>query len=127
MLTAMFVIDYATEPEAWNSPVYNGGLYHRPASQGPGLRRIWLTAADIDRAGRQLEALGFVADGEMHSTVAPFAGRTYCGGRADIVLTGGEDAVVRFDIGGDGPLQVLRIGARLTAVVGESAPESQQG
>jgi hypothetical protein len=127
VLTAMFVIGYAAEPEAWSSPIYNGGLYHRPADRGAGLRRVWLTARDTDQAGRQLEAMGFIADSEIRSSVAPFAGRIYRGGRADIVLAGGEDAVARVDIDGGGPPQVLQIGARLTAVIGDSASESQQG
>jgi hypothetical protein len=127
VLSAMFVIDYATEPEAWTSPIFNGGLYHRPAGFGPALRRVWLTAADVGDAGRALEALGFVPAGEARSSVAPHAGQTYRGGRVDIVVARGEDAIVRFDIDGDGPAQIIQIGARLTAVTGRDPAESQQG
>jgi hypothetical protein len=44
-----------------------------------------------------------------------------------IVLARGEDAIARFDVDGDGPLQILRIGARLTAVVGRDPTPTQQG
>lgn len=59
LLKAMFVIDYARGAGAWTSPIFNGGLYHQPASPGAILRRVWLTAADPDQAGAALEALGF--------------------------------------------------------------------
>jgi len=127
VLSAMFVIDYAQTPEAWTSPIFNGGLYHLPAGRGPALRRAWLTANNPTEAGRALEALGFIPDSEARSPIAPYTGRTYRGGRADIVLGGGEDAVMRFDVDGDGPQQVIEIGPRLIAVVGDSSPESQQG
>lgn len=127
VLSAMFVIDYARDADAWTSPIFNGGLYHLAAGPGAALRRVWLTAADTGEAGRALEAMGFVPEGEARSSVAPFAGRTYRGGRAEVVVAPGEDAVARFDIDGEGPSQILQIGARLTAVVGDSAPESQQG
>jgi hypothetical protein len=123
----MFVIQYATDPEAWTSPIFNGGLYHRPAGQGAALRRVWLTVADTNLADAALQALGFVPGGEARSSVAPGMGRTYRGGRADIVVAKGEDAVMRFDVAGDGPLRTVQIGPRLTAVVGRVPPESQQG
>jgi hypothetical protein len=127
VLSTMFVIDYAQDPEAWTSPIFDGGLYHLPAGRGPALRRVWLTAANPAEAGRAIEALGFMPDGEARSPIAPYTGRIYRGGRADIVLGGGEDAVVRFDVDGDGPRQIIEIGPRLKAVVGDSGPESQQG
>lgn len=127
ILSVMFVIDYATEPQAWASPIFNGGLYHRPAGQGAALRRVWLTAADPDEAGKALQALGFVRGGEALSSVAPHAGWIYRGEAADIVVASGEDAVVRFDVEGDGPPQAIRLGAQLTAVVGRERPESLEG
>ncbi|MGH6963807.1 MAG: hypothetical protein ACREE0_04955, partial [Phenylobacterium sp.] len=79
LLSAMFVIDYACDDGAWTSPVFNGGLYHRPAAPGAALRRVWLTAADPEGAGRALEALGFFRGDEARSSLAPFSGRTYHG------------------------------------------------
>jgi hypothetical protein len=127
VLSSMFVIQYSDDPSAWTSPIFNGGLYHQPASQGVALRRVWLTAADTEQAGEALQALGFVPGGEARSSVAPGTGWTYRGGRADIVVATGDDAVVRFDVDGDGPLQIVEIGPRLTAVVGRDPAESQQG
>jgi hypothetical protein len=127
LLTAMFVIDYAKDPEAWISPIFNGGLYHWPAGQGASLWRVWLTAVDPGQAGATLEALGYTAAGEARSSVSPGFGRTYRGTRCDIVLAPGEDAVVRIDVGGEAPAQVVEIGPRLTAVVGYEPPPTQQG
>ncbi len=100
LLSSMFVIHYAKAPEAWTSPIFNGGLYHLPAGEGPALRRVWVTADDVDEAGRALEALGFVPGAETRSSIAPFAGRTYRGSRADLVLASGEDAVRALRRGG---------------------------
>ena len=127
VLSLMFVIDYVTDPDAWSSPMFNGGLYHHPAGPGARLRRVWLAAADIVEAGRALQAMGFVQAGEARSSVAPHGGQTYRGGRADIVLTGGEDAVIRFDVEAECPLQVVHIGAGMAAVIGCDPAESQQG
>ena len=118
VLSLMFVIDYATDPDAWSSPIFNGGLYHHRAGPGAKLRRVWLAAGDIVEAGRALRAMGFVQAGEARSSVAPHGGQTYRGGRADIVLTSGEDAVIRFDVEAEGPLQIVQISSSLTAVVG---------
>lgn len=127
LLGAMFVIDYARDAWAWTSPIFNGGLYHQPAGAGAALRRVWLTAAQPDQAGAALEALGFVRDEEAHSSAAPGLGRIYRGGRADIVLAVGEDAVVRFDVEADGPIRIIEIGPRLMAVVGREPDRTQQG
>lgn len=127
LLTLLFVIDYAPEPGAWTSPIFNGGLYHWRAGEGAALRRVWLAAADLDSGGAALEALGFLRGDEVHSSSPPGSGRLYRGGRADIVLSAGEDAVVLFDVETDGPLRVIEIGARLTAVVGREPDATQQG
>lgn len=127
LLSSMFVIDYARDDGAWTSPIFNGGLYHQPAAPGAALRRVWLTAVDPEAAGAAFEALGFLRAGETSSSVAPRTGRTYRGARADIVLAQGEDAVVRFDVDTDGPIRIIEIGARLTAVVGHEPPPTQQG
>ena len=127
LLSTMFVIDYARDAGAWTSPVFNGGLYHRPAGPGCALRRVWLTAVDPEQAGGALEALGFVHGDEARSSAAPRSGRIYRGGRVDIVLAAGEDAVVRFDVEADGPPQVVEIGARLTVVIGREPDATQQG
>lgn len=127
LLNAMFLIDYARDAGAWTSPIFNGGLYHRPAGPGAALRRVWLTAADVDEAGAVLEALGFARGGEWRSSIAPGSGRIYRGGVADLVLSGGKDAVVRFDVDADGPMRVVEIAPRLTAVVGRDSAATQQG
>ena len=127
VLSQMFVIDYASDPDAWSSPIFHGGLYHHPASPGARLRQVWLAVADIVEAGRALQAMGFEPAGEARSSVAPHGGQTYRGEVADLVLTSGEDAVIRFDVEVEGPLQVVRIGAGVTAVVGCDPAESQQG
>jgi hypothetical protein len=121
LLTLQFVINYAREPGAWASPIFNGGLYHQPAGAGAALRRVWLTATDPGQAGETLEALGFVAGEDWRSALPPASGRIYRGGRCDVILSAGEDAVVRFDVGGERPVQSIRIGARLTAVVGDES------
>jgi hypothetical protein len=127
VLATIFVIDYAKDPEAWTSTVFSGGLYHLSAGQGPALRRIWLTAADSAQAGAVLEAFGFVAGGEARSSVAPGSGRIYRGRRADVVLAEGQDAVVRFDVDGEGPVRVVEVTPQLTAVVGRDPGATQQG
>lgn len=117
LLTQLFVIDYRLE-QVTGSPVFNRGLYHLPPAGGPPLSRVWIAAADVDRAGRDLAALGFTDGGEVRSAAAPFEGRLYCGGRADVVVCAGDDAVVRIDVPAEAPLVEVALGPKLRAVVG---------
>lgn len=117
VLSHLFVIDYRPD-QVVTRPVFNRGLYHLPPTGGPPLARVWIAAADVEGASRDLSALGFAAAGEVRSSLAPFAGRLHRGARGDVVLCSGKDAVLRIDAPGDGPLQVVALGPRLTAVVG---------
>lgn len=115
LLSRLFVIQYVTGDAAWSSPVFNGGLYHRPACGGAALTCVRLAAADRVRADADLRALGFRADGD---------GR-YRGGRADLVLVDGEDAVLQVDVAAPGPSVRIPLGSQIAAAVG--GHDSQQG
>lgn len=117
VLSQLFVIDYRLD-QVVTRPVFNRGLYHQPPSGGPPLARVWIAAADVEGASRDLEALGFAARGEVRSGVAPFVGRLHRGARGDVMVCPGEDAVVRVDAPGDADLRVIALGPKLTAVVG---------
>jgi len=108
LLSALFVIEYATDAAAWTSPVYNGGLYHHPRGAGVALTAVRLTTSDRSRADRDLRSLGF----------RPGAGGRYVGTKADLVLADGRDAVVGVDIEGAGPCRPVALGPTLTAWVG---------
>lgn len=122
ILNRIFVIEYGP-PEAWGSPVFDHDLYKTAASplDGARLARVWLQAADPQRGGRMLEAIGFVAAGPVASAFAPHAGRLFRGAAGDIVLClGAEDRVLRFDLDRQGPAAAEPFGERLTLVVGET-------
>lgn len=122
LLSLMFVIDYAQEPEAWASPVFDRPLYRAssaPAS-GASLGRVWLQTADLTASSRVLEALGFVAAGEVSSAYPPGEGRLFRGVAGDLVLAPGpDDGIVRFDLDGPPPLAEA-FGERLTLTVGDA-------
>lgn len=106
VVSHMFVIDYAPEPQAWTSPTYNGGLYrYRRADAGARLRTVVVGAQDAGRATSAVEAFG-VAAGRL--AVAP--SRT--DGYMTLVVEGG---VTVLD---------LRIGPRLTIRI---SPVGQEG
>jgi len=117
LVSQLFVLDYRLE-QVEALPAFNRGLYHRPPAGGPELARVWIAAADADRAGADLAALGFEAGGEVRSAAAPFEGRRYRGARGDVVVCAGEDSVVRLDVAADGPLAEVALGPKLTVVVG---------
>lgn len=123
VLNRLFVIEYALEPEAWASPVFNQPLYRSELAPraGAALRRVWLAAADMAAAGAALEALGFTSAGEIASPFPPGTGRRYRGAAGDLVLSPGDaDEVVRFDIDAPGPAEAEPFGERLTLVTGET-------
>jgi hypothetical protein len=120
LLSQLFVLDYRLE-QVTGSPAFNRGLYHLSPAGGPPLSRVWIAAGDAARAGRDLAAMGFTDGGEVRSMVAPFAGRLYRGGRADVVVCAGEDMVVRIDISTEGALIEVALGPKLRAVVGRDA------
>lgn len=115
LLSLLFVIQYATDDAAWSSPVFNGGLYNRPARGGAALTRVRLAAADRVRADADLRALGF-RSGD---------GGRYHGRLADLMLMDGEDAVLGVDVAAPGPPVRIPLGSRIAAAVGGS--DSQQG
>ena len=117
LLTQLFVIDYRLE-QVTGSPVFNRGLYHLPPAGGPPLSRVWIASTGVDRAGRDLAALGFTDGGDVRSAAAPFEGRLYCGGSADVVVCAGDDAAVRIDVPAEAPLVEVALGPKLRAVVG---------
>lgn len=106
LLNKLFVIEYADEPRAWTSPVFNGPLYRRgnePARGGAALSRVWLATRDIEASGAVLQALGFDRPREIFSPSAPKFGRMYLGPNCHLVLCeGAVEAVVRFDLAGAG-------------------------
>lgn len=117
LLSQLFVIDYRLE-QVTGSDAFNRGLYHLPPAGGPPLSRVWIAAADVERAGRDLAALEFAEGAKVRSQAAPFAGRIWRGGRADVVVCAGEDAVVRIDVPTDAPLAEVALGPKLRVVVG---------
>jgi hypothetical protein len=123
LLNKLFVIEYATEPAAWASPVFDKPLYRQEAPiTGPSLRRIWLATSDLAASGAVLEALGFRPGREIISAYPPRNGRLYRGRDGDLVLCGGEaDAVVRLDLGETDHVVAEPFGERLTLVAGETA------
>jgi hypothetical protein len=122
VLSRLFVIDYATEPQAWTSPAFNRPLYRAPAPrEGARLVRVWLQATDPDDAARVLMALGFTEAGEMDSAHPPSRGQLFRGVAGDLVLTPGtEDAIVRCDLDGPARARAEAFGEGLSIVVGES-------
>jgi hypothetical protein len=122
VLSQLFVIDYAAEPEAWASPVFDRPLYRAEGPlEGPVLRRVWLSATDARAAGAAVGGLGFADAGEFVSAFPPHRGRLYRGVAGDLVLVeGGADDVLRFDLSGAGPAVCEAFGERLLAVVGET-------
>lgn len=121
LLSQLFVLDYRLE-QVTGSAAFNRGLYHLPPAGGPPLSRVWIAAADVARAGRDLAALGFTDGGEVRSAAAPFGGRLWRGGRADVVVCAGEDAVARIDVPTDRALTEVALGPKLRAVVGRDEP-----
>lgn len=122
LLSLLFVIDYAQEPEAWTSPVFDRPLYRAGSAptSGTSLGRVWLQAVDVDAAGRTLEALGFTSAGAVSSAFPPGEGRLFRGDSGDLVLTPGpEDAIIRFDLDGPQPHSAEAFGERLTLVTGD--------
>lgn len=117
LITQLFVIDYRLE-QVVDLPAFNKGLYHLPPAGGPPLARVWIAARDLARAGADLVALGFEDGGAVRSDAAPFEGRLYRGARGDVVVCGGEDAVVRIDVPTERPLAEVALGPKLRAVVG---------
>lgn len=120
LVNQLFVIDYRLE-QVTALPAFNRGLYHLPPTGGPELARVWIAAADVERAGRDLEALGFEAGGAVSSQVAPFEGRLWRGSRGDVVVCAGADGVVRIDAPSEGALAEVALGPKLRAVVGREA------
>lgn len=117
LISQLFVIDYRPE-QVEALPAFNRGLYHLPPNGGPELARVWIAAADVARAGTDLEALGFEDGGDVRSAAAPFEGRLYRGARGEVAVCAGADAVVRVDVPTDGPLTEVGLGPQLRVVVG---------
>lgn len=123
VLTQLFVIAYGPRPQAWASPVFDQPLYDaaNTATQGATLRRVWLRTVDLEASGAILEALGFVAAGEIASRFEPGMGRLFRGVAGDLVLTlGAEETVIRFDLDGPAPATGEPITGRLGLVVGDT-------
>ncbi|MDP3854679.1 hypothetical protein [Phenylobacterium sp.] len=123
ILTQLFVIEYGPRPQAWASPVFDQPLYDpvNAAPQGAALRRVWLRTADPRASGAILEALGFVAAGQIASRLEPGVGRLFRGAAGDLVLTlGADEAVIRFDLDGPAPPSCEPITERLRLVVGDT-------
>lgn len=108
LLSRMFVIEYAADPAAWTSPVFNRGLYHHPPGPGPDLTAVRLTASDLARADRDLAWLGLRREREG----------VWRANGVDLFVTAGEDGVASIDVGGHEPAVTISLGPRVSARVG---------
>lgn len=104
LLTYIGVIAYATDPAAWAHEDFSGPLYRADpgALRAAVLSRVWLSAQDLDKAERDLFALGYARAGEANSSYWPFKGVCLRGEGADLVLCAGDDGVARIDIDAGG-------------------------
>jgi hypothetical protein len=110
LLTQVGVIEYSSDPEAWDDPDYAGDLYNpgMVLDACASLARVWMSAQDLPRAERDLAALGYLFSDETASAWWPHAGRRLSGLGSDLVLFEGPDGVARLDIAtGAGPPREL--------------------
>jgi hypothetical protein len=101
VFSRLFVIEYATDPAAFNAPSYSGPL-HKPGpgpEHGASLSRVWLGVRDPARGAMHLRALGFQPAGPVEEDAGLFLGEC-----SDIVLlpcaADEREGIVRFDITG---------------------------